>query len=1023
MPPALACSGVSICASRLQTAHGVTNKNRIYGSPWGTTHRHSSYEALATKSVVDIDNDTTVQTTDSGTPAPDAERHDVLPREEDRSAARHNVQDECYANPHTSLTQARFLTQALKRGRERKLPGPDAKALPKSWKRLSTVLLLRKLVVNHGSSDWHSWVRTVAKLQSDRLSVIVLQLMIRDNMLPRPVRDPTSLPLHDADSWQKLLTRLGDRGYTIEKLESYAYILSANSNAKRIERFLEGDDFKPLFVFCFLLHCGVNSTEQLADLIKYCRHWYTQKRPGPRSWHFGVPLLSTDFKDKGHALRLLIKACYMLDPRLLPNVALMVGSMLKGQAEGDEPNNPVLHLRQSRIYNQALNAFRQSEYGVHPQRKIASAYTWAALEILLNTSASLQRPCTTSLTGFRAIKETMASQARDQKDLRIVPRQAQSWPPYILPGDGMDEGAEPEENWSRTVLASAFMQANGYSKEETDLALDVLQGMAPNGSPTVHQNETIPRIGGMRLWEASIMATRDSVEAWQIFQVCPGNPDAKPTMHEYIAMFQKLLYRTVQPGEKALPGDKNLNFPSTSYKNYTELERLRLQPPTVEELYARLKSDGLTASLKCVRLLVSYASSVKEATGYILDGNLPNYAKRMCLDWNKWPSESLKSKLVSKAAVQLFPTFSMTLMRVTRPTAGRIRQIVERAVDILQSVGPQGPRHMAGLWPYAFQILGMERSEFKDDPQEHLAALLHTARMVEDAGQMSLAPFLRMADSLRTFAAIHVERLLKDCSQPPTALLGLYDPETRDTLHASQYSDTLKAMGAGEMDRVLRKDFGSALVLATSILKRNWTRLVEVEAQNRALLGDDPVAPIERFANRHDPIQAEQVHSLVAALLQLGDFRTAAEVLEWAVVQWTEPDLVEALRYLDDDPGFHETLCLFRKYAEPMLPAATVWQLRALITSDGSPFRWPSAEDVERHFSVGAREDEALDSILEHVRRHRGSPSQEGEATSIDNMTDPSPTGALDAKHFEDPGLADVKERRFSRSWRPAGAL
>jgi hypothetical protein len=660
---------------------------------------------------------------------------------------------------------------------------------------------------------------------------------------------------------------------------------------------------------------------------------------------------------------------------------------------------------------------------VHLQRKLPSAYTWAALEILLNTSASLQKPCTTSLKGFRAIKETMASQTRDQRDLRIVPRQAQSWPPYLLPGDGMDEVAEPEENWSRTVLASAFMQENGYSKEETDLALDVLQGMTPNGSPTIHQNETIPRAGCMRLWEASIMATRDSIEAWQIFQVCPGNPDAVPTIQEYTAMFQKLLCRTVRPGEKALPGDKNLNFPSTSYKNYTELEMLRLQPPTVEELYARLKADGLTLSPKCLRLLVSHATSMKEAFGYILDGNLPNNVKSMCLDWKNWHSESLKSKWVSKPAAQMFPIFSMTVMRIGRPTAGQIRQFVERAVEILQSVGPHGSRHMAGLWPYALQTLGMKRQEFRDDPQEHLAALLHTARMIEDAGQMSLAPLLRLSDSLRAFAALHVQALLENCSEPPTALLDLYDPEIRETLHASQPADTLRALDAQEMDHAMRKDFVSALALATSVLKRNWARLVEVEAQNRALLGDDPVPPIERHANRHDPVQAEQVHSLVAALLQLGDFRTAADVLEWAVVEWTEPDLVEELRYVDDDPGFHETLCLFRKYAEPMLPAATVWQLKALITSDGSPFRWPNDKDVERHFSVGAREDKALKSILEHVRGRRVSPSQNAEATTIDNMTVPSSMGALDAKHFEDPGLADVKQRRFGQSWRPAGVM
>jgi hypothetical protein len=798
--------------------------------------------------------------------------------------------------------------------------------------------------------------------------------MLRKGMLQLPPSCDVSQLLPDKKAWQEMMAELHSRGYAMQKLHSYAQILAAPSNAERIQLFLANNEFRPMFIFGFLLRCGVDKVEHLEELGFYCRRWYSRRRDGPRSWQHSVPLLTVDFKDLGHPLRLLLENCYRLDPRLLPQVAETASIMLITLSEHDDQNDQV-RLQQSRVFNQVISLFPQSNYGIYPQRELPSAYTWAALEILLYTSASLTRPCLTSLEGFRAIKEVMASQTRDQKDLRIVPRLSESWPPYLVPSDGMDEVAEPHENWSRTVLASAFMQENGYSKEEADLALDTLQGMAPNGSPTIHQNETVARSSDMRVWAASIMATRNSIEAWQMFQQCPGDPEAKPTIEEYTAMFEKLVYRYVGPSAKAMPGDRNVNFPSTSYNSFTELERLRLQPPTVEELYDRMRSDKISPNATCLRLLIGNAQSMDEISTYIRDSRLPEPIKDVFLMWEAWDTKLFQGNRASEIAINFFPAVAKALIRIKMPTAVGIRDLIEKGVGVLQAAGPDGPKRMVGFWKTALGALAQNNFRPGDDSQQQLAAILHSGRLIEQAGQMSVPVLVRFSDALRRFAASFFRQLDAKGPPLPDSFLDLYDPQVQKTQWTTTI-DQQASKSAAAIDDALSKGVGSGLALATSTLREYVANLVQHEQRTQSLLADNPVPPIVRMRNRQDPVQARHVYSLVWTFAHLGDFEEAAKVLKWSVTQWMEADVVDALRYLDDDAGFHHTLCLFREMVEPMLPANTVRDLQILITSENSPFRWPNADEVDAFFKNMRPQNLTLATIIDHIQRRH---SQRGE--------------------------------------------
>lgn len=864
-----------------------------------------------------------------GAPSEDGHDHDIHDRgEQTGKNPRDNRRD-----AQTLHLQQQFLGTGRTTISERKAN--------KSWRFVAPNLLLQRVIPRRHTSDWHSWACTVAEMRSSRIAVVALQIALRDSILP-PEHQALSL-LPDAKRWRKAIAK---QGYTMDDLQHYAYILSGKKASHRVKRFLERDGFLPLFLFKFVLH-EVSDIETLELMVRYCRKWYTMPRPGADHWKHSIPLLSIDLRDRNHPLRLVIDKCYTVEPRLLPDVAAALALMIKSLADNHDKSPELIHLDQSRCFNRILSLLRQSNYGSTIKGKTPAAYTWAAVEILLNMSESLGKPCMTSLKGFRAIKEVMASQGRDQRDLRIIPRLAKSWPPYIQPGDGMDETLEAQDNWSRTVLASAFMQENGYSKGEADLALDTLQGMAPDGSPTILQNQIVFPGSNMSLWEASIMATRNSIEAWQRFQNCPSNSDATPGIHEYTAMFQKLVFRDVMPSEKALPGDRGLNFPSSTHNSFTELERLRLRPPSVQELYERMRSDGVVLNTKLLCLLVPHASSLDDVRNYVLDSDLLPKVKNTLLSWAMWNDEVPEGKAEAQQLARLYSNFVATLLRLAEPSADRIFKTVKRGLGILRTSTPTAGSFMSFFWPLALRALGRNSRRLGAEPIAHLGAILHTVREIEQAGQTSLDVLTETARTLQRFTMMH--------------RVWAADHESDDPGQMGPVTPT-------EIEGALNKGLRHGLALATSMLKYSLSESIAKEQRTQGLLASHPNSPIERMVNRQDPVQAADVEPLIRALIYLHDPDEAATLLVWAVQEWMDPEVVDALRFLDEDPGFHGIFCLFRKLAEPVLPLETVSKLRSMVTSPDSPFLWPGDAEVEKWFShyVGAWEAEGY-PIAAHV--------------------------------------------------------
>ena len=105
-------------------------------------------------------------------------------------------------------------------------------------------------------------------------------------------------------------------------------------------------------------------------------------------------------------------------------------------------------------------------------------------------------------------------------------------------------------------------------------------------------------------------------------------------------------------------------------------------------------------------------------------------------------------------------------------------------------------------------------------------------------------------------------------------------------------------------------------------------------------------------------------------LYDLGEFEQMDEALSWALREWAQEDVIEALEDLDECPphaDYTKALCLYRALAEPMLPPERVESLRQAVVDTGLPWAWPDTETVEGFFEAESSIRMTLDMLRSAV--------------------------------------------------------
>jgi hypothetical protein len=580
----------------------------------------------------------------------------------------------------------------------------------------------------------------------------------------------------------------------------------------------------------------------------------------------------------------------------------------------------------------------------------------------------------------------------------------------------MDEGLEADEGWSRAVQAGAMMQEAGFPKTVADEAVDTLQGLALDGTPTIQQRVSIRLGRDIGPWEASIRATRNAQEAWMKFQNHPlqhSREDLlRPGPDEYAAMFEKLSLRDSDPNSDTLPGDKALNFPSNNEHNLSDFEKAKLQPPSVAELYRDMKDKNVVLNLRCLRVLLDNADSYDTAHAYLryYTSNNPDS-----------PESALASPEPTEAEMRrvdmgLFVSYIHACCRI-RVSGKAKKEFLTRVIKLISMrMDKSVSRWVSIVWRPLLKVLDVPANDVGFSPHEQLQLIIHAIRQMEESQGAPLSVFVHACRIIRKIAYREVRRLVEsldaEITESKTAtgiqspqhsfailsLKGLYlerdqDPSPEQTTVPS----TMRHQTSHEMDlRRTRALFDNG----ASLLKEVFLQLVQQEKSVRQMMGSHDVPVLERMSVRKDPVRADHAHDYLLMLGFVGEFEEMLTVTRWLITEWGQDEVCKALLQMEDVPGYArllQPLCVYRLLAEPRLAPTETINLRQELKARGLEWMWPSDEAVEA-YSQGtkgqsaSRLARALDVVDRDPRRwtpEKASKEQQRVTTQAGNTQTP----------------------------------
>ncbi|RFU79193.1 prefoldin subunit 3 [Trichoderma arundinaceum] len=846
----------------------------------------------------------------------------------------------------------------------------------KSWRDKSPSLLLKRVLEpNECALDWRI---QAAESRSVRLPIILLQMIIRKAASHEPSQKDLLDLLPSTHEWEKAMHIVQRSGHSYEDLAYYMYILEGKTDDVRCGRFLERDSYKPPFILHFLLRPSSKFTklETLSSLIDYCGSWFSKAarnepdRSGAHAKALSRALGSENFN---LVMSLLACHCTRLDARHMIKLGDLAVRYIETMAESSLPEEEI-YQAQCAVFNHGLRLFGSDHLTSPIRRSSPNSFFWEAQRILLAVSSRLKRQLLVDADGFRAIRNVLAGMSKNQVEMHSSVRHAPTWPPYLRPGDGMDEEMDPEDSWSRSVRAGVLMQEAGFAKNEHDDAVDILQGMSPDGTPTIQQRVSLARRRKMGLWEASIRATRNAQEAWERFQN-PPRPGLELGLPEYAAMFEKLTLREADDNTRALPGDRALNFHTPQEANLSEFEKARIRPPSISQLYERMLLDGIRPSGSCLRILVANTESMEMARKYLQDSDGTGALYRLM-------SQEMDVQALRKVPISLISAY---IQMMTRQDGKRARKYMIRAIELAeQRLGIEQTRWSDFIWGTIMKNLSQHHRGLRIVVYQQLKLSLHVIQKLDGPNGISLSAFIQFTKTVRKIAKRELTQLSTDLELNPSeaenhALWPLYNEKSRhrDAMQWDTFGDKSGALGVFRLFR-------------SSALRMNelFDKLLSYEGDSRRLLGTRKVAPLDDMMWRRDPARSEHAYEYMLSLAYLGEFQQMAKLLRWLIQEWGQPDVVQALSEMDEQPpyaDFLNTLCAFRLLAEPMLDQGLVESLRDAIGAAGLTWSWPDEEAVEAYAEM--QEDESINMlarVLGRVRLSWADTSRDAETKHVD---------------------------------------
>ncbi|KAL7619512.1 hypothetical protein AAE478_010052 [Parahypoxylon ruwenzoriense] len=461
--------------------------------------------------------------------------------------------------------------------------------------------------------------------RSARLPLLIFQAWMARQDIQNEPSILKSVRSISSSEWSDRFRGLAFRGWSREDLDHWIWILSGENGDVRVERLVSTDSPKPIFFILLLARSDerFRKAESILSLMEYTSKHYFHSKPQLPDNQIAPPIrkMTMPVPQFLVLLRRLILHVQRVWPMSIVTVARFTADYIRGIPDTGADG----YRYKCRVFNTALRLFKRPA-AVHPF--VNREYNWRAQKLLLAMSDNLDKPLVINRRSYRSVREVMIGLKKSKTEKAVSMRYAKSWPAYRQELDGLDTKRTAEDDYSRSVKAGLLMKEAGYPEDDYDQALSALGGKGTD-FPTIQTLSLPPKEWTGKdqdnnvysRWAMMVRATRNSWEAWRVFNRLASETGQAPNVQVYAEMFIKLQARPLSPNSDALPGDSRETFP-VHYANYSEYELSRLSPPTVSELYEQMISCGLRPEGHCLNTLLMNASSLEEAYRYLRDSGL-----------------------------------------------------------------------------------------------------------------------------------------------------------------------------------------------------------------------------------------------------------------------------------------------------------------------------------------------------------------------------------------------------------------
>jgi hypothetical protein len=445
--------------------------------------------------------------------------------------------------------------------------------------------------------------------------------------------------LHTFDD--RALEYLARRGYSVEDVMSWAWVLTAENPFVSVMRYIELEKHNgrsqqvpksiPPFLFLFILRhkdIPMDTLPLLLDIanrmlqsapqtLQMARQEIREESAGVSPW---VQL--GDYKTPMILLvRLLRLARALAPPVFLPIVGMFTSTFTStsGAGKSDEAKDDYYRIL-TELYNTFISLLSMP-CRISPYR--AAAVQHQAAFRLLEEMAKFDPPLVVTRRGYEGLIRIEAARGKTSPEKEWGMLKSQSWPPWKADRLGTDANRGKEGRYSLAMRVIHHMQKAGYALGSWERVAGIVAGWDTDGTPTIQTRTLLPVPRQFQvdielnpnIWAARIRATRTKREAWACF-LAYKRLSLPIDEGVYLEMIEKLGYgerlvelpsSTNPPFNAPIPGDGKELFaePSSPW----DVVHLQTEPPSLNEFLRTAFAQGIKVTQPLLRLVLKVTDS------------------------------------------------------------------------------------------------------------------------------------------------------------------------------------------------------------------------------------------------------------------------------------------------------------------------------------------------------------------------------------------------------------------------------